>query len=522
MVRILLCNHARSEGEGGWSARWTFPVIRPHFLPTLVASCPWTSAAAVEELHEVIRQCPLIAPLDALPLLECADAVVRHYAVQCLEGATENILCDISLQLVQAMKLDRSSDSTLSRFILRQAAKYPIFSGAIFWRLYSEVAHNNTLQVGFVLAVLLRVAPSGDKMLSLTAMSHLSRLAQMITEKFKKKDERTNALRSAVSDPSLLPAEFSLPLLREDNGVGVIVPEKCRVMGSKQAPLWLTFRGMPSRSEGTGIDSAVQILLKRGDDLRQDTLTLAMLTIIDRLWKLEGLDLLVTPYDVISTGNEVGVVEVVGNAATFAQIVAETGGAGGWKAARKLWEKDVMVQWLKRQNPRPTDYLGATEVFLRSCAGASVFTYVMGIGDRHNDNIMLCEDGRVVHIDFGHILGNYKSKLGIKRERTPFIFTPHMAEVIGASGRKRFEDTCSRAYNIMRRHAALIVSLIRLMIPAGLPELRCESDVDIVIERLRLDVDDEEAGIFFAKLIDVAEKCKTTQFNDAAHLIKHY
>ena len=110
-------------------------------------------------------------------------------------------------------------------------------------------------------------------------------------------------------------------------------------MGSKQAPLWLTFRGIPSRSEDTGIDSAVQILLKRGDDLRQDTLTLAMLTIIDRLWKLEGLDLLVTPYDVISTGNEVGVVEVVGNAATFAQIVAETSSAGGWKAARKLWRR---------------------------------------------------------------------------------------------------------------------------------------------------------------------------------------
>ena len=32
--------------------------------------------------------------------------------------------------------------------------------------------------------------------------------------------------------------------------------------------------------------------------------------------------------------------------------------------------------------------------------------------------------------DFGHFLGNFKTKLGVKRERTPFVFTPEMAEVI--------------------------------------------------------------------------------------------
>eukprot|EP01091_Cochliopodium_minus_P004356 TRINITY_DN14241_c0_g1_i1.p1 TRINITY_DN14241_c0_g1~~TRINITY_DN14241_c0_g1_i1.p1 ORF type:complete len:219 (-),score=51.81 TRINITY_DN14241_c0_g1_i1:222-878(-) len=190
-------------------------------------------------------------------------------------------------------------------------------------------------------------------------------------------------------------------------------------MDSAKAPLKLDFTNSdPYCSNPTSI------LFKFGDDLRQDVLTLQILNLFDKLWKQDNLDLILTTYQVIATDFESGLIEIVKNSTTEADVQKN---AGGVTAA---FSSTVIEKHLKNKNPTDEMFHSSLKNFVLSCAAYCVCTYVIGIGDRHNDNIMISDYGALFHIDFGHFLGNTKKFLGVNRERAPFVFTPSYANVI--------------------------------------------------------------------------------------------
>ncbi|ELK33197.1 Phosphatidylinositol-4,5-bisphosphate 3-kinase catalytic subunit beta isoform [Myotis davidii] len=460
-----------------------------------------SSDSANVSLQALLQIWPKLPPREALELLDFnyPDQYVREYAVGCLRQMSDEELSQYLLQLVQVLKYEPFLDCALSRFLLERALANRRIGQFLFWHL--SVGHMKVL------------SKQVEALNKLKTLNSLIKLNAVKLNRAKGKEAmhtclKQNAYREALSD---LQSPLNPCVILSE-----LYVEKCKYMDSKMKPLWLVYNNKVFGEDSVGV------IFKNGDDLRQDMLTLQMLRLMDLLWKEAGLDLRMLPYGCLATGDRSGLIEVVSTSETIADIQLNSSNV----AAAAAFNKDALLNWLKEYNSGD-DLDRAIEEFTLSCAGYCVASYVLGIGDRHSDNIMVKKNGQLFHIDFGHILGNFKSKFGIKRERVPFILTYDFIHVIqqGKTGNTekfgRFRQCCEDAYLILRRHGNLFITLFALMLTAGLPELTSVKDIQYLKDSLALGKSEEEALKQFKQKFDEAlRESWTTKVNWMAHTVR--
>eukprot|EP01069_Polyplicarium_translucidae_P012340 Polyplicarium_translucidae@DN509_c0_g1_i1.p1 len=268
-----------------------------------------------------------------------------------------------------------------------------------------------------------------------------------------------------------------------------------------------------------GATKQFSCIVKMGDDLRQDDLALQVIQLCRYIFQQLGSRLWLRPYKVIShrvrhttkdDGVIGGVIECVPNTMSRHQL-------------GNLLDCSLSTYFEQKFGPPHTPrYQEAQWNFLRSLAAYSVVSFVLQIKDRHNGNLLLDDEGFIMHIDFGFL---FDSSPGgdLKFERAPFKLTREMIDIMG--GRPKalpfeiFRQLCVQGYLALRHHAYLILALTNMMLESGMPCFRANSLANMR-KRLQLDASAWKAGKFMEAQVNLAYNALTTRLYDVVQAIQ--
>ena len=110
--------------------------------------------------------------------------------------------------------------------------------------------------------------------------------------------------------------------------------------------------------------------------------------------------------------------------------------------------------------------------YINSMAGYCVATYLLGVGDRHLENLMITQDGKFFHVDFGYIFGKEPPLKGIVSSK--IRISENMILYVGgenSANYKEFEKKFIEAFLELRMRKSYILNLVNMMIHSGLTDL---------------------------------------------------
>jgi hypothetical protein len=529
-----------------------------------------------------------------------SDPAVRECGVRALDHLSDGQLVGLIPQLLHALLLELHHESLLARTLLRRALAAPLCVGhALFWHLRSVLHVQMSSRYSLLLEAYCRAlcpgssfqqqippdAPSlwldqltcllsqglWNELLAQVQVVNLFSAAAAHIRTVGKHEARQSALRGYLAQLRF-PDVFALPTDARRLFSGVTVAE-CDVVPSKRLPLLLKLQDAEAGQPPVTILFKAQSMFANG-------FAVGLLRVLDHVWRARDLDLRLSRYRVQPLAEELGIIELLPNvmsthevtkkkrrpAALFSQTAMREHfkEEGWWQRERcrqaavavlglhryqrtrtvlgngrdvfQLLARSILDTWKQPEWVWQDDFQAVQGEFSSSCAAYAIASHVLGVMDRHNDNILTSPTGRLAFVEMDHVLGMSRRRWAIKRERPAFTFDVLWRFVIEWD---RLEDSLDKknekinlqdsswshflklltdSYIALRAEAPLLCSLVRV----SFVEHATVADLEWCREALRLDLETEpEVAQHVLQLTEVAVKWRPSGIGSMIHILAH-
>ncbi|XP_038211943.1 serine/threonine-protein kinase ATR [Zerene cesonia] len=259
------------------------------------------------------------------------------------------------------------------------------------------------------------------------------------------------------------------------------IEEQIQILPSLQKPRKVTLKGSDGKS--------YIIMLKPRDDLRKDFRLMEFNTVVNRFLQdapeTRRRRLYIRTYSVLPLNEECGLIEWVPNLVGLRPVLMHIYKQKGIHTSnrelkemmclnkdpvekkRRIYEQQllprhppVFQEWFRRVFSDPYGWYQARSAYIRTTAVMSMVGYILGLGDRHGENISFdSTNGDTVHVDFNCLFN--KGEAFEWPERVPFRLTHNMAAAMGPLMHEgMFRKSCEAVMRALRAQTAGLMSVV--------------------------------------------------------------
>ena len=349
------------------------------------------------------------------------------FEFNCYIGYIISVLCSCKNVL---------SRQHITKLLLERSQKSFVVTNAIFWETTYNISTKDNSNKGkyrMLRTSLLEKLNQNEKSQLKSTYNFVNQINKII-----EKSNDTDKLKKKIEELTKEEKDIHYPLNPNELIVFTDI-ENIKEKKSASNPITIPVETFNSHNDS----STKHTILCKKDDVKIDQIILQCITLIDNILIRNGINLGITDYNVLPISNSFGLIEIVPNANTIYDI---------------QFVKKFSIQNFIIENNSSVSIHDIRKDYMNSCVGYCIIGYILGIGDRHLENIMITKGGRIFHIDFEYILGQ-EPKLFSPEIR----ITPEMIDAMGGCNSlfyKEFKELCSKSFTCIRRHANLFYILL--------------------------------------------------------------